>query len=453
MPTDNRGYNLPKKEDDDWHVPVNENWGMIDADVQAAIDMAQQALEAATSDDSTGTSEDSTGTTNSGAGFSWDQTHVDTTWLTDADANDNLNVETVTSLDFTGTGSITEAVANGGDQPTVVVFDVGGVIDIGGGPYWRIQTPNTYIAGQTAPYPGISMIRGGPRVQAQNVIVEHVGFYCGDDVNDPHKAGAVTIDEPGDVLFDHCTAAWGTDTNIRIPQGGGPGAFINSINAEALNDSSHPEAPHGYGFNARFEGSWDILGNLWSHHWKRNIRGPHADINLVFANNYIWNWGRRLYHGSKGGGPEFDCVACVAEAGPDTVLDQGDRGGLFDNRTVTCFFDDVRYPSEMDREDANTTYVNDPLNLAAGLSATDLKAASELKAFLTPMVGPRPADRPPHEQRMVDDFANRQGEIIDHHTDVGGYPDYASNTRALLPPETDVLTWVQGYTDAVELGS
>ncbi|MBX0288393.1 hypothetical protein EGH22_18850 [Halomicroarcula sp. F28] len=444
--TENRDYNLPQENSTDWHIPLNENWEKIDADVQAALDMAQQALDAATG---TETEEPTTG----GTGFSWDQTHVDTSWLTEADSNDNLNVETVTSLDLTGPGSITEAVENGGDQPTVVVFEVGGVIDIGGGPYWRIQNPNTYIAGQTAPYPGISMIRGGPRVQALNVIVEHVGFYCGDDVNDPYKAGAITMDEPGNTLFNHCTAAWAPDTNIRVPQGGGPGAFINGINAEALNNSSHPEAPHGYAFNARFEGSWDLLGNLWSQNWKRNPRGPHDEINLVFANNYVWNWGRRLYHGSKDGGPEFDWISCVAEAGPDTVIEQGDRGGLFDNRTVDCFFDDVTFPSGMDREDANTTYVDAPQNLPSGLSLSDLKSASELESFLSPMVGPRPAHRAPHEQRMINDFVNRSGRIIDDHTDVGGYPDYDSNTRSLSLPTTDVLNWVQQYTDEVEQGS
>ncbi len=451
--TDNREYNLPQKGEADWHVPINENWKQIDADVQAALEMAQKALNEATGTGG-GTNEDpgtGGGATGGGTtGFGWDQTHVDTSWLTDADANDALNVETVTTLDFTGPGSITDAVQSGGNQPTVVVFEVGGVIDIGGGPYWRIQTPNTYIAGQTAPSPGISMIRGGPRVQADNTIVSHVGFYCGDQVDAPYKAGAISYDDAANMLFDHCTAAWAPDTNIRVPQGGGPGAFINGINAEALLNSSHPEAPHSYGLNARFEGQWDVLGNLWPHNWKRNPRGPHSDIDLIFANNYVWNWGRRLYHGSKGGGPEFDWISCVAEAGPDTVTDDGGRGGLFDNRGVTCFFEDVTYPDGMDREDNSTRYVDAPQNLPSGLSLADLRPAADLEDFLTPMVGPRPADRATHERRIVQDFVERKGRIIDDEGDVGGYPDYGSNKRSLSVPDTGVLDWVDRYTAQVE---
>lgn len=48
MTTENRGYNLPEPGDTDWHEPVNENLAMIDADLQAALDMAQEALNAVT---------------------------------------------------------------------------------------------------------------------------------------------------------------------------------------------------------------------------------------------------------------------------------------------------------------------------------------------------------------------------------------------------------------------
>lgn len=38
--TENRNYNIPEKGDQDWHIPVNENWQSIDADMQAALDAA-----------------------------------------------------------------------------------------------------------------------------------------------------------------------------------------------------------------------------------------------------------------------------------------------------------------------------------------------------------------------------------------------------------------------------
>jgi hypothetical protein len=49
----NRGYNIPKAGQTNWHEPINENWKSIDADIQTALEMAQAALEAATSSDET----------------------------------------------------------------------------------------------------------------------------------------------------------------------------------------------------------------------------------------------------------------------------------------------------------------------------------------------------------------------------------------------------------------
>ena len=38
MTTPNRNYNLPDAGEEDWHIPVNENWNDIDADMQDALD-------------------------------------------------------------------------------------------------------------------------------------------------------------------------------------------------------------------------------------------------------------------------------------------------------------------------------------------------------------------------------------------------------------------------------
>ena len=38
MTTENRNYNLPEAGDEDWHIPVNENWNSIDEDMQNALD-------------------------------------------------------------------------------------------------------------------------------------------------------------------------------------------------------------------------------------------------------------------------------------------------------------------------------------------------------------------------------------------------------------------------------
>src|SRR6185436_20415800 len=71
----------------------------------------------------------------------------------------------VTTLAATGPGSFAEAVAASG--PRIVVFEVGGVIDLNTH-IIEIKEPYLTIAGQTAPSPGITFIRGGMLVGAQD---------------------------------------------------------------------------------------------------------------------------------------------------------------------------------------------------------------------------------------------------------------------------------------------
>ena len=77
----------------------------------------------------------------------------------------------VTTLDATGPGSFTEAVATPG--PRIIVFEVGGVIDLDRAEV-RIEEPFLTIAGQTAPMPGVTLIRGGLVIATHDVVVRHL---------------------------------------------------------------------------------------------------------------------------------------------------------------------------------------------------------------------------------------------------------------------------------------
>ena len=59
-----------------------------------------------------------------------------------------------------------------------MVFEVGGVIDLGG-KSWKLREGRVTIAGQTAPNPGITLIRGGLEVFAQDVILQHLSIRPG----------------------------------------------------------------------------------------------------------------------------------------------------------------------------------------------------------------------------------------------------------------------------------
>jgi hypothetical protein len=390
-----------------------------------------------------------TESTSTWSGFTWDQTHVDTSWVETADANDNLTVETITTLDATGEGSLNAALdAAENNDNTLIVFEVGGVIDTGGETYIRSFADNVYIAGQTAPYPGITVVRGGLRIHGSNTIVEHITCLPGNDVEDLHKARAFTVnDYQDDILFNHCTAGWAPDTNIDIHNDVSRVAYINGIDAEALLYSSHPEAPHSYG-TLLLENASPVafLGNLRPHVWKRNP-GAKAGGNLTWAANYTYNWGKKVFTGFGDSGPTMDWAGNVVESGSDTDPSEG----IFADFEAAVYWDSNNeiIPSDVPMNDQNVTYVDTPQTLPSSLSLSDIPSSDDLESFLVSVAGPRPADRAPNEQRLINDFQNRTGTIIDGESDVGGYPSYSSNTRALDPPNTGLLDWLQQYTDAV----
>src|SRR5512138_2556019 len=83
----------------------------------------------------------------------------------------------VTTLAATGPGSFLEAVKRPGKR--IVVFEVGGVIDLGENTV-KITEPYLTIAGQTAPTPGVTLIRGGIDIATHDVVVRHIRVRPGD---------------------------------------------------------------------------------------------------------------------------------------------------------------------------------------------------------------------------------------------------------------------------------
>ena len=77
----------------------------------------------------------------------------------------------VTNLNSEGPGSLREAIE--ADGPRIVVFEVGGVIDLGKKTL-RLRNPFITIAGQTAPSPGVTLIKGGMDITTHDVIVQHI---------------------------------------------------------------------------------------------------------------------------------------------------------------------------------------------------------------------------------------------------------------------------------------
>ena len=124
-------------------------------------------------------------------------------------ARNGGSVYHVTNLNDAGAGSLRDAVS----QPNrIVVFDVSGVI--------RIQSriafaKNLYVAGQTAPGEGVTVYGDGVSFSgADNTIVRYMRFRMGAvGTRDKDCAG---ISNGQNMIFDHCSFAWGQDENFSI---------------------------------------------------------------------------------------------------------------------------------------------------------------------------------------------------------------------------------------------
>lgn len=247
----------------------------------------------------------------------------------------------VTNLNDSGTGSLRSAVS--GSAKKIVVFDVSGVIALKSD--LKIGA-NTTIAGQTAPYPGITLRYRTVRPDADNVIVRFIRVRRGQekDVND--GADAIWTRENNGMIFDHCSFSWSIDEVA---------SFYDNNNftmqwctvAESLNNAGHDKGAHGYGGiwggklasfhhnmiahvtnrvprinGARYE--WDGYKNnsLYDEYqWANPVQAENVD----FRNCLMYNWGNSNgCYGGPGGG-QINIVNNYYKGGPSTPDSKAQR--------------------------------------------------------------------------------------------------------------------------------
>ena len=98
-------------------------------------------------------------------------------WAAETRGGRGGRIIVVSNLDAAGPGSLRAAIEASG--PRTVVFEVGGVIDMAGAQL-AIRQPFITIAGQTAPHPGITVIKAETTIATHDVIVQHLMFRPGE---------------------------------------------------------------------------------------------------------------------------------------------------------------------------------------------------------------------------------------------------------------------------------
>jgi hypothetical protein len=201
----------------------------------------------------------------------------------------NLNdAPTASGPDYEG--SLRQALSTPGVEPITVVFRCGGVIWLAGA--INIVRSDVTIAGQTAMGDGICIANYGMNISGSNIVVRHVRFRVGDEINQNNPA--LNFSNGQRAIFDHCSFSWSVEENVNITD-------VDSIslqwciNSESLFNSVHTKGARAYAAQWGGENS-SYHHNLLAHHNSRMPRqnGNTAnDFQLTFdyRNNVHYNWG------------------------------------------------------------------------------------------------------------------------------------------------------------------
>ena len=352
----------------------------------------------------------------------------------------NGKIIRVTNLNATGPGSLREAIEAKG--PRIVVFEVGGVIDLNKGQL-DVREPFLTIAGQTAPSPGITIIKGGFWINTHDILIQHIRVRPG-DAGEPKRSGwspdglTTSGGDAYNVLVDHCSFTWAVDENLSASgeRTEGPDStshnitFSNNIIAECLSNSSHEKGPHSKGTLIHdFCRDIAIVGNLYAHNGMRN---PYfkAHSTGVIVNNLIYNPGRvailLYYSKSEWKNARYEPENCrvsivgnVLYAGKNT----NEKMALVAAMGDAFMKDNLAFDAE--GMALPLTYGNINILSEKPVWPTDLMPlpADEVVGYITGHVGARPKERDVVDKRIIQDFLDKKGQILDSQDEVGGYPN------------------------------
>jgi hypothetical protein len=368
----------------------------------------------------------------------------------------------VSSLADSGNGSLRAALDQKG--PKVIVFDIGGVIELKSD--LRLWIPNVTVAGQTAPSPGI-MIKGAKlRIVAPDVVVQHISVH---PIERPRPGRVFEIDainvgecmrcpkQVADVRLENVSTGWANDENVdfwgdKLQRM----TLRNSIIAEGLRQAGHPKFRHSMGLliGQGVQGA-EVVGNLFaSNVWRSPVLGGSASA--FVANNYIYNPGEaaiHFYDDWLAGPTRGTFIGNVVKRGPDT------NPRLTEAVQTWPAMADPPHPAEIFAADnhccsgvVGEVAGRTPLVFAQALEPPlvshtwQVIPGPQVVAWVARYAGSRPAERNPIDARVLASVASGDGRVIDSPLEVGGHPDLPAERRLASTPEDPFAPAPRGLT-------
>ncbi len=340
----------------------------------------------------------------------------------------------VENLHDAGPGSLRAAVEAEG--PRTILFRTSGTITLKS--EITIRNPFLTIAGQTASGGGIAIKIDGKtdigaiNIETHDVIVQHLRVRPGPAIKGSVNGDALQmLENAHDVIIDHCSLSWSTDEVISGWYDARDITVQHCIISEALHDSVHQKGPHGMGmlFGDKNK-SVTIHRNLLAHNNQRNPRlNPEVKGRFQVNNNVIYNWGQIA--GEMTDDAEVNLTGNLYKSGPSS---RPERGVAVDGKVKIYPKDNISpiRPAATEPEDAIIKPWEEKMDrrkfaVSAPFSApplTILSAAETYEAVLANVGATRPK-LDSVDQRILANVKNGTGKIINHPSEVGGWPKLA----------------------------
>ena len=242
-------------------------------------------------------------------------------------ANDTSHIYKVTTLDDSNisnpvVGSLRYGIEKV-DGPRVIVFEVSGVIELQKDLAVRATTTGhdhgfLTIAGQTAPFPGITLKNGGIRIISHDVLIQHIAIRPGQLVNDATGWELTSINNrdcigptgtANNIVVDHVTCSWSTDETFTTwwDSTTNSGALTNitvsnSIFAYPIQYAGHthddtqppPDEGERHGFGVLVgpgSSNVSIVRNVMAFCYTRNPLIRHKTSGAQVINNFVYRPG------------------------------------------------------------------------------------------------------------------------------------------------------------------
>lgn len=334
----------------------------------------------------------------------------------------------------------------------LIVFETSGSIDLEGG--FTVENGKFYIAGQTAPSPGITLIKGGLLFAASEFVVQHIRIRRGDDTPSSGAGDSLATSEtPSNGVFDHVTATWGTDETLSCY--GTDMTISNCIVSEALRNSEFHSGGNGHSAGSLIGSGYEriaLMGNIWASNLTRNPRLQSGTS--VVVNNVSYDF--------------RNAAGCSSETTASIVGNAFIRGDvntpaihMMDPHNGEIYADgNYTVPASQPVVGEGVNQISNRPIWPEGLEALP---AEETKTHALNNAGARPADRTYHDRRIIHNVANWEpiGEHlpgpsgldhawIDHEELVGGYLDLPVNTEEVEVPESGTWPWLRAKAREVE---